>query len=257
MLQVVKTSKIFKIKRRLICVFHLLFNYKRYKSGIIKLLAFIIEELYISKSKISKIPLNALTKKNDTVNLSIDIGRDGNTTYYEQIALASLVKFYNPKKILEVGTFNGRSTLTMALNTPSDTFITTVDLPPNQSDFSNVLDVDLPFIKDKQKLSRLYNRDSIDQRVRQIYADSTQCDFSSFQKDSELFDFIFIDAGHSYMCVKNDTEKALKVLSSKGIILWHDFTPNCLGVFEYLNSLKSSIPLSHIENTSFVIYQKS
>jgi hypothetical protein len=37
-------------------------------------------------------------------------------------------------------------------------------------------------------------------------------------------DFCFIDAGHSYECVKNDTEKAFSVLNHGGVVLWHDAT---------------------------------
>jgi hypothetical protein len=52
-------------------------------------------------------------------------------------------------------------------------------------------------------------------------------------------DFCFIDAGHSYECAKNDTEKALSVLKDDGVLLWHDATWKSDGyrVNEYLLGL--------------------
>ncbi len=256
MTKAIKSSTFLKIKRRLTVLFWLIFKCNTYKSAIKQLLASVIDDLYKHKSKIEKKKLFSLIDTQLRVSLPTFETRDGNTTYYEQISLASLVKFYNPQSILEVGTFNGYTTLNFALNTPESTHITTVDLPYDLSDFSDVLEKDLPFIKDKKKHKKLYELSNMSHRVRQIYADSTKTDFCAFQSQSIPFNFIFIDAGHSYMCVKNDTEKALKVLSEKGIIVWHDFTPNCPGVFKYLNELKKSLSLCHIENTTLVFYRK-
>lgn len=46
-----------------------------------------------------------------------------------------------------------------------------------------------------------------------------------FKDNQEIFDYIFIDADHSYMSVKKDLENSLKYLSEDGIILLHDTDP--------------------------------
>ena len=39
-----------------------------------------------------------------------------------------------------------------------------------------------------------------------------EVDSRTWEPDTPGVDFCFIDAGHTYECVKNDTEKALKVI---------------------------------------------
>lgn len=256
MSQVIKECPFVKLKRYSVFLISLLLRFKSYKLQISNLISYVIADTYKGKSLLKKKKLVELTSPSLSISLPIFAMRDGNTTYYEQIVLASLIKFYQPKNILEIGTFNGFSTLTFGLNSSEETKITTVDLPSSIRNFSKVLKADLPFIIDKAKEKKLYQQPGVSSKVRQIYADSTQTDFSAFQEENTLFDFIFVDAGHSYDCVKNDTEKALKVLSKQGIILWHDFSPNCRGVFTYLNELSKSYPLIHIEQTNLVFYKK-
>lgn len=257
MQRIIKTPFFFKLKRRLSCFFSLLFAYKHHKNHISNFLAAVINDMYKKKYKAAKIKLDTLTGDQSFVSLSLHYMREGNTTYFEQIALASLVKHYKSKNILELGTFNGQSTLTLALNSDEKSFITTVDMPSDlEKIHSDLLDKDIPFILDKEKQNKLYKGLDVSKKIRQIYADLTHTDFNSFLKDNRYFDFIFIDAGHSYDCVKNDTEKSLDVLTENGVIVWHDYTPNCLGVFNYLNELSRDLRLFHIEKTTLVIYRR-
>ena len=38
-------------------------------------------------------------------------------------------------------------------------------------------------------------------------------------------DLIFIDGGHTYELIKNDSELAFQMISKNGIIFWHDYDP--------------------------------
>lgn len=60
-------------------------------------------------------------------------------------------------------------------------------------------------------------------RVCQIYADSTQWDDSNFPDG--FFDTVLIDGGHTPEVVASDTRKALRLVKSGGVILWHDYCP--------------------------------
>jgi predicted O-methyltransferase YrrM len=62
------------------------------------------------------------------------------------------------------------------------------------------------------------------------------------------FEFIFIDAGHRYEEVLNDSRRALEVLSPNGCVVWHDYrlneffnpgleVPEALSVIRKLNGL--------------------
>jgi predicted O-methyltransferase YrrM len=60
-------------------------------------------------------------------------------------------------------------------------------------------------------------------RVCQIYCDSRTWDINNYPPD--FFDSVLIDGGHTEEIVLSDTEKALRLLHSGGIIMWHDFCP--------------------------------
>ena len=60
-------------------------------------------------------------------------------------------------------------------------------------------------------------------RVCQVYCDSREWDISNYPAD--FFDSVLIDGGHQPEVVISDTRKALKVLRSGGLIMWHDFCP--------------------------------
>jgi hypothetical protein len=55
--------------------------------------------------------------------------QDGNVRPVELLTIAAIVSEQKPLCVLEVGTFNGHTTLHMALNSPTDAKIYTLDLP--------------------------------------------------------------------------------------------------------------------------------
>jgi len=69
-------------------------------------------------------------------------------------------------------------------------------------------------------------------------------------------DFCFIDGGHTFECIKADTENALKVLSPNGVIVWDDYTWFVEGVSRYLRELSKTLPLKRIAGSQFVIYRR-
>lgn len=178
--------------------------------------------------------------------------KDGNLAFYELIFLSMLVNKISPLSLLEIGTFNGCSTLIMALNTKDHSQIDTLDLNI-ASQYSHKNDEDIKYIECKEKMNKYYENYQERKKIHEHLGDSMDFDFTLFG----LKDFIFIDGAHSYDHVKNDTEKGLSILKDGGICLWHDYDPLCEGVFKYLNELSQDIPLYHVENTSFVIYKKA
>ena len=73
-------------------------------------------------------------------------------------------------------------------------------------------------------------------------------------------DLIFIDGGHTFSIIKNDSEKAFKMIKSKGIILWHDYNlgkSSSKDVVRYLNSISKQKKIFKIKNTSLCFYQKN
>jgi FkbM family methyltransferase len=61
-------------------------------------------------------------------------------------------------------------------------------------------------------------------RVHQILCDSRDFDTAAFGQG--FFDSVLIDGGHTADVVTSDTNKALPLLRSGGIMIWHDFCPD-------------------------------
>ena len=58
-------------------------------------------------------------------------------------------------------------------------------------------------------------------RIHQLRGNSLTFEPPPFLANTDL---CFVDGGHSYECVKADTETALKILSPNGVILWDDYS---------------------------------
>lgn len=87
--------------------------------------------------------------------------------------------------------------------------------------------------------------------IRQVYGDSVNFDFSPYHG---VMDVVFIDGAHTADYVKNDTEKALKMLRPEGgLMIWHDGP--LYGVVKYLGESirEHGWPLQLIEGTTLMI----
>lgn len=149
-----------------------------------------------------------------------------------------LARHRGARNIFEFGTFTGRSTYYFTGATP-DTRVITLDLPPGPG--RTIPDVGLYFIKSDRE-----------DRITQLLTDSRKFDPAPYEKK---MDFIFVDGDHSYEGVKNDTEKAFKMLAPGGVILWHDYGASSdLGLVRYFVEFTQQTPLFRIKKTSLLLY---
>jgi len=72
-------------------------------------------------------------------------------------------------------------------------------------------------------IGRFYLEANFGHRVCQIYADSREWDISNYP--AGFFDTCLIDGGHQPDIVASDTRKALALVRSGGLVMWHDFCP--------------------------------
>ena len=148
----------------------------------------------------------------------------GEVSTYELFCIDALVAAFKPKRIFEFGTFQGKTTLNLALNAP-DATIYTLDIPSNDFDVvqENVR-YELGLLWNNQGKRREVGKyfGDLDVNIVQILCDSMQFDPIEF---TDCMDFIFIDGSHVREYARKDTENALTMLSkgSNKIILWHDF----------------------------------
>jgi predicted O-methyltransferase YrrM len=171
---------------------------------------------------------------------------------YELLVLAGVARSLVPSKILEIGTYDGNTSLNLAVNTPVSTTLTTVDLPQDwdgelaleiESDEYNALDMN----EKRVDIGGQFRGTAHEGRIRQVFGDSAALDWATF---GGPFDLIFIDGCHDRAYVRSDTDKALQVLAPGGTIIWHDygFTD---GVSEVVDSYRDRMRLFAVQGTRF------
>jgi len=174
----------------------------------------------------------------------------------EAQVLASLTAYFQPKTIFEIGTYTGFSTMHLEKNAPCDAVVYTLDLPKDKTEI--VLKNDLNEAhRDIKNINlnkrRYFHSDEGKNKIVELFGNSMTFDFSPYHGK---VDFVFIDANHSYAYVKSDTENALKMLSDRGVILWHDYDFIHPGVFKYINELAKDQEIFYMERTRYALLIK-
>ena len=134
----------------------------------------------------------------------------------ELVALLAVQKFTKAMRVIEVGTFDGNTTLNLAANVDAGGLVVTLDLPPEGSTTTDYAGTGKP----AAFAARQYVGHPAEARIRQVYGDSAALDWSSF---GGTFDLAFLDGDHSTRYVRSDTQKALGVLRPGGLVVWHDY----------------------------------
>jgi predicted O-methyltransferase YrrM len=173
-------------------------------------------------------------------------------SFLELLVLSTIVSRARPLRLFEIGTFQGRTTINLALNAPDTAQVYTLDLPPDSAATAlPVEELEVPYI---QKAIRA-DRPDMGSRIVQLHGDSATFDFSQFYGQ---IDFVFIDGSHSRSYVHNDSEVALKLVRDRpGTIVWHDYGTSWPGVTDALNSLYRTRPefqgLQRVEGTTLAL----
>jgi len=177
----------------------------------------------------------------------------GNVSYAEIQALCILASYIKPENVFEIGTYDGWTTLHLALNTQDDAKITTLDLKSEDIEKVSLKleEKELKYIY-KPTIGDRYRNTEVEYKINQVYGDSAKFDMSPFYYSIDL---MFVDGSHHYEYVKHDSENALKMVRNGGVILWHDFLV-WPGVTKYLLELSKNLRIYHIKDTSLVLYRK-
>lgn len=163
---------------------------------------------------------------------------DGNVSERELITICRLVRAAAPRQLFEFGTFDGRTALNLAANSPDSSRIATLDLPR-----AAIATVAAPIhshelrYADKPSSGSRFAATRLSARIDQLLGDSGTFDFTSYYG---AVDFIFVDASHTYEYVINDSLHAIQMLrDDRGTILWHDYS-RWDGVTRALNELRDA-----------------
>ena len=170
----------------------------------------------------------------------------------ELVAIGAICRHLRPRKILEFGTYLGSTTLVMALNTPRETEILTLDLDPNlRQTHRHGLGVGLP----EFSVGSAFRARPEESRIRQLLGDSRTFDFEPFTASVDL---VFIDSDHTFEFVKRDTDSALRILRPGGTIVWDDYRwderhPECGGVTRCVNELSARFAVFALKDTRLAV----
>jgi|SRR5271166_696223 len=145
-------------------------------------------------------------------------------TVEEACHLAAIVKSLRSRRVLEIGTYDGNTALTLAANLDDHGAVVTVDLPPDfdlEKDHATLTYSDGEMnLTARDQLGRQFRNHPLSSRIRQVYGDSAALDWT---KLGGPFELIFIDGCHAEEYVRSDSENALKILAAGGAIVWHDY----------------------------------
>jgi len=156
----------------------------------------------------------------------------------ELLTLAAICRHLQPRRVFEIGTYTGSSTLVMAINLAAQAEIFTLDLEPSEL------------------VGSIYRGTSHASKIRELYGNSLEFDYEPFRGSVDL---VLVDANHAYDFVKADTEKAFALLRPGGVIIWDDYRwldvhSECSGVTLCLNELQKTRPIYSLAGTRFAIY---
>ena len=139
-----------------------------------------------------------LSKLNSLQNLKND-SKFWNITYEQGVFISNLIKVKNPKKVLEIGTSNGFSTLWLVKELEESSKITTIEVCKER----------VGEAKKNFDFCRLDNIECICSNVYEVLPEL-----------KEKYDFVFIDAEQeNYLKILNLLEK-YDLLDEKAIILF-------------------------------------
>jgi hypothetical protein len=160
-------------------------------------------------------------------------------------------------EIVEIGTFDGRTTLNFAVNAPAQLRLFTLDLPPDRPSRFALAPGEDAFVN-KERSGRHFADPRPEfaaaaGRITQLYGDSAAFDWSAHLGRAGL---VFVDGSHAYDYVIADSGTALRLVANKGMVIWHDYGV-WEGVTRALEEIEASrhLGLRHVRGTSLVVWQ--
>jgi len=182
---------------------------------------------------------------------------DGNVNLAELAILAQAAAAIPPgSSVVEIGTFDGRTTLNLAINA-APARVVTLDLPPDEHAAFALAPGERQYVDKPQPGARFRAAappwQAAVQRITQLLGDSVTFDWSPYAGRAGL---VFVDGSHAYDYVRRDSETAMRLVAEGGIVLWHDYG-RWEGVSRALDELEAQrrLGLRHIAGTSLVIWR--
>ncbi len=171
--------------------------------------------------------------------------------HVDMLYVCAMARHLRARRIFEFGTYLGRTTYHLAL-APGIEQVFTLDLRP-AGEYPGDLKIGraVRAVHDRGLQGHFYQGTDAAQRVVQLHGDSRTFDYGPY---AGRMDFVFVDGGHTYDLVANDTQRALTLIRPGGVIVWHDFAPKGRDVARLGREFARDRPLFWISDTSLLVY---
>jgi predicted O-methyltransferase YrrM len=201
----------------------------------------------------ARIPVRRLTDlwpSPGQVTAAVDALAGGNPTAIELFCIGAVARATGARHIFEIGTFDGATTLQLALNSPPDALIYTLDLPADAIDHTRIplLPQERAYALKPASGARFRGTPAQD-KIRQLYGDSAAFSVEPF---AGCIDLVVVDGSHARDYVRSDSALARVMVRRGGWIVWHDYGvwPD---VTAGLDELAAEMPLVRLEATTLVV----
>jgi hypothetical protein len=174
-----------------------------------------------------------------------------NVSAFELLSLCSLVAQCRCRHVFEIGTFDGRTTLAMARNVPTDGHVYTLNLPPADPASRPAVPTYDATLSTMVVSGERFIGTPESARITQLWGDSAAFDYAPYRG---RMDFVFVDGAHSEAYVANDTARALELLRPEGgMIAWHDATRYGVRPFLTRYRRETGLPLRVVASTALAV----
>jgi predicted O-methyltransferase YrrM len=184
--------------------------------------------------------------------------RFGNVNLAELAVLALAAAHVPPgSELIEIGTFDGRTAMNLAVNAPERATVVTLDLPAGQATAFPIEESERKLVDKPASGARLQSCPEALRgyaaRVRQVYGDSASYDWTPHHGRAGL---VFVDGSHAYDYAMKDSETAFRLTAPGGIVIWHDYGvwPGVTRALEDLERARK-LGLRRIRGTSLVFWR--
>jgi predicted O-methyltransferase YrrM len=181
-------------------------------------------------------PAYMLTEYPELVDTAVSMGDVGygisNQDPLERWFLGAWCRTHQPRRVFEIGTFDGATTLILARNAPNAE-VFTLDLPPKQASVVAYYPPEQQFVAAGQ-VGRAFRDQPEASRITQLWGDSRTFDFDPWAGSCDL---VVVDGGHERDCVEPDTANALRMVKPGGVVVWDDYSWAWPDVIETVDAL--------------------
>jgi hypothetical protein len=186
--------------------------------------------------KVPQIPVQELFPEIDFTHspeLIHPFPRGLSTWPHELMMLAHVVKLLQPKRVIEFGTAEGRTTLNLALHLPEDGEVVTLDFPP---------------IPGKNEVGFFYWDQPLKSKIKQIFSGVDTWDSKPYRASAQV---VFCDACDRMPGLAAEAAQAFLVVQPGGVIFRHDYG-SAEGPTLFWNELSKELPVRHLEGTTLL-----